>query len=319
MPPAPPHRVDILGFADAQLLDITGPAQVFASANELSPRGRLYDIAVVAEGSEVQSSAGIVLGATPLPPAPAGPATVIVAGGHGVNAACDRPALAGWVRDRAAAGARMASVCSGAFLLAGAGLLDGRRAVTHWNRLAEFRARFPAVRLESDPIFVEDGGIWSSAGVTAGIDLALALVEADHGPALALAVARELVVFLKRPGGQSQYSAALELQGTDARFEALHAWIAANLTRRLDLASLADRAGMSQRSFARHYRARTGHTPAEAVELMRVEAARRLLEQGASIATTARRTGFGATETLRRAFLRRLGTGPAAYRARFHG
>ncbi|MGP4668591.1 helix-turn-helix domain-containing protein [Agrobacterium pusense] len=223
------------------------------------------------------------------------------------------------LRDRAPRVRRMASVCSGAFLLAEAGLLDSRRAVTHWGRCDEFTKRFPKVRLERDPIFLRDGSIWTSAGVTAGIDLALAMVEEDHGRALALTVARELVVFLKRPGGQSQFSVPLGLQTVDDRFMELHAWIATNIARPITLDILADQAGMSRRSFVRHYRQRTGRTPAEGVEMIRLERAQGLLETGSSVETTARKCGFGSPETMRRLFLRRLGVGPKEWQERFRG
>jgi transcriptional regulator GlxA family with amidase domain len=265
----------------------------------------------------VTASAGLGLATQPLPPRSRPLDTLIVAGGWGVYAACEDARLVGWIRARAKAAQRVASVCSGAFLLAAAGLLDGRRAVTHWGRCAEFAARFPAVRLEPDPIFIRDGNIWTSAGVTAGIDLALALVEADLGRATALAVARQLVVFLKRPGGQAQFSATLALQQGEARFERLHAWIAENLGADLSLVSLAHAAGMSERSFVRHYRHATGTTPARAVEQIRVEAARRMLEHGGAVKRTARNCGFGSEETMRRSFLRLLGATPQAYRERF--
>ena len=321
MPIALPHSVEILAFLNAQLLDVTGPAQVFATANDLMPAGRPkpYAVEVVAETASVATSAGIVLQALPLPEGAPGPGTLLVAGGWGVKAACARPALVDWVRRRSALAGRTASVCSGAFLLAEAGLLDGRRAVTHWQRCAEFAGRFPAVRLDPLPIFVCDGPFWTSAGVTAGIDMALAMVEADHGHDLALAVARQLVVFLKRPGGQAQFSAALALQTADGRFERLHGWIADHLDGDLSLAALADEAGMSLRSFSRHYRQSTGRTPAEAVEIIRVERARRHLEGGARVARTARHCGFGSPETMRRAFLKHIGVGAQAYRDRFCG
>jgi transcriptional regulator GlxA family with amidase domain len=222
-----------------------------------------------------------------------------------------------WARDRAARARRIASVCSGAFLLAEAGLLDGRRAVTHWHRCDEFAGRYPRVRLERDPIFLRDGSLWTSAGVTAGIDLALAMVEEDHGHALALAIARELVVYLKRPGGQSQFSAPLKLQACDDRFADLHAWISTNLARPLTLDRLADHAGMSLRSFARHYRQRTGRTPAATVEILRLEKAQELLETGTSVESAARKCGFGSPETMRRVFQRRLGIGPKDWQERF--
>lgn len=322
MPTVMPSRIEILVFPDAQVLDATGPAQVFASANELSrgaAKGLLYEIALVAEAAEVICNSGITLRCHTLSEGRPTPDTAIVAGGSGVNVACRSPALIEWARNRAIHVRRMASVCSGAFLLAEAGLLDGRRAVTHWHRCDEFAERFPLVRLERDPIFLRDGSIWTSAGVTAGIDLALAMVEEDHGRALALAVARELVVFLKRPGGQSQFSVPLKLQAVDDRFSDLHAWISANLARPLTLDTLADRAGMSLRSFARHYRQRTGRTPAEAVEVIRLERAQGLLETGTSVAATARKCGFGSPETMRRVFLRRLGVGPKDWQERFPG
>jgi transcriptional regulator GlxA family with amidase domain len=239
------------------------------------------------------------------------------AGGAGIHAACRDARLVDWVTARAARARRVASVCSGAFLLAEAGLLDGRRAVTHWGRCEAFARRFPAVRLEPDPIFVNDGKFWTSAGITAGIDLALALVEADLGHRLALAVARHLVVFLKRPGGQAQFSAALTLQTAERRFERLHSWMVDNIRRDLSVPALARAARMSERSFVRHYRGSTGMTPARAVERLRVEAARRQLEDGETIKRVARGCGFGSEETMRRAFLRALGVTPQAYGRRF--
>ncbi|WP_083786348.1 GlxA family transcriptional regulator [Methylobacterium nodulans] len=315
------RRIEILAFPDVQLLDVAGPLQVFSTANDIAAAGGAplpYAPTVVAAEASVTSTAGLALATEPLPPADAPLHTLMVAGGRGVDAVSEDPALLAWVRRRADAAIRTASVCSGAFVLAGAGLLDGRRAVTHWGRCAQFAARFPAVRLDPDPIFVRDGSVWTSAGVTAGIDLALALVEDDLGRATALAVARQLVIFLKRPGGQAQFSTLLALQEA-GRFDRLHAWIAENLRADLSLAALADRAAMSARSFSRHYRQATGRTPARAVEEIRVEAARRLLEQGAPVARAAAQCGFGSEETMRRGFLRVIGTGPRAYRERFSG
>lgn len=315
-----PLRIEFLAFPDVQLLDVAGPLQVFASANEFvsaAGRPRPYEPVVVADRPLVTASAGLGL-ATQTLPAPRRPLdTLIVAGGYGVHPACENAALVRWIKARAKAARRIASVCSGAFLLATAGLLDGRRAVTHWGRCAEFARRFPAVRLEPDPIFIRDGNVWTSAGITAGIDLALAMVEEDLGRDIALAVARQLVVFLKRPGGQAQFSATLALQHGDARFERLHAWIADHLGRDLSVAALADRAGMSERSFVRHYRRATGRTPARAVEQLRLEAARRLLELGRPVKRVVAHCGFGSEETMRRSFLRCLGTTPQNYRERF--
>jgi transcriptional regulator GlxA family with amidase domain len=318
--PSRPRRIEILAFPDVQLLDVAGPLQVFASANELARAAGHplpYELVVVAERPLVTASGGLGLAARKLSKFTIPLDTLIVAGGLGVRLACENAALIRWITARTATARRVASVCTGAFLLATAGLLDGRRAVTHWRRCAEFARRFPAVLLEPDPIFVRDGNIWTSAGITAGIDLALALVEADLGARVALSVARQLVVFLKRPGGQAQFSATLALQHGDARFERLHAWIADNLRDDLSVGALSDAASMSERSFVRHYRRATGMTPARAVERIRVEAARQVLEQGLPVKRVAARCGFGSEETMRRSFLRLLGATPQAYRERF--
>jgi transcriptional regulator GlxA family with amidase domain len=226
--------------------------------------------------------------------------------------------LIAWISEQYKAGAEVASICTGAFLLAAAGVLDGRRAATHWLYCGKLAQRFPAVHVESDPIFVRDGPVWTSAGVTAGIDLALALVEEDLGRSVALAVARYLVVFLKRPGGQAQFSAALSLQTAEDKFGALHDWISAHLRDDLSLTALADQAGMSERSFSRHYAEATGQTPARAIERLRVEAARRdLSESRLPVKRIAQRCGFGSEETMRRSFLRLLAATPQDYRARF--
>ncbi len=218
--------VEVVAFPDVQLLDVAGPLQAFATANDLAwlaKRPRPYGLHVVArEAGHIASSSGLTLGAAPLP-APETPLdTLIVAGGYGVDAACRDETLVTWLKARAAQARRVCSVCSGALLLAEAGLLAGRRAATHWGRCAELSRKHPDVMVEPDPIFVRDGPIWTSAGVTAGIDLALALIEEDLGRREALAVARQLVVFLKRPGGQAQFSAALALQAADERFEELN-------------------------------------------------------------------------------------------------
>ncbi|QKC83684.1 GlxA family transcriptional regulator [Mesorhizobium sp. NZP2077] len=314
------RRIEILAYPDIQLLDVSGPLQVFASANDFRMQAgepNPYEVAVVAASPRIRTSAGLVLEAAALPVLGLEIDTLIVPGGWGVNAACEDPELVQWIIGRSRDATRTASVCSGAMLLATAGLLDGRRAVTHWGRCAEFARRFPAVRLEPDPIFIRDGNVWTSAGVTAGIDLALSFVEADLGRRVALAVARELVVFLKRPGGQAQFSQTLKLQQGDERFERLHGWIQDNLDGDLSLPHLAERANMSPRSFSRHYREATGRTPARAIEEIRIEAARRMLERGQAVNQTARRCGFGSEETMRRGFLRVLGTNPRDYRERF--
>lgn len=314
-----PRRVEILAFRDVQLLDAAGPLQVFATANDLAGPGPApYALHVVAAGGgQLRSSAGLGLAMEPLPSADQPVDTLVVAGGRGVAGAV-AGGLPAWVAARVPRARRVASVCTGAFLLGAAGLLDGRRAVTHWTRCSELARRHPEARVEPDPIFIRDGAVWTSAGVTAGIDLALALVEADLGRDAALAVARHLVVFLKRPGGQSQFSTVLALQSGGTRFEGLHAWIADHLSEDLTVPRLAEAAGMSPRGFARHYRAATGLTPARALERQRVEAARRLLAETAlPLKRVAERCGFGSEETLRRSFLRHVAVAPASYRQRF--
>ncbi|HTC03527.1 MAG TPA: GlxA family transcriptional regulator [Xanthobacteraceae bacterium] len=319
--PNPVRVIDVLAYPAVQLLDVTGPVQVFASANDLvagEGGARPYMLRVVAQSSGVASSSGVTLAAGPLTKPGEALDTLLVAGGEGVEAAIENPILVEWVRKRAAQARRVASVCTGAFILAAAGVLDGRRAATHWKYCAKLAQRFPAVRVEPAPIFVCDGSVWTSAGVTAGIDLALALVEEDLGRSMALAVARYLVVFLKRPGGQAQFSAALALQAADDKFGALHDWINKHLASDLSLSVLADQAGMSERSFSRHYAEATGQTPARAIERLRVEAAQRLLsESRLPVKRIAQRCGFGSEETLRRSFHRLIAITPQDYRARF--
>lgn len=316
--------IEVLAYPAVQLLDVTGPLQVFASANALAARAgnaEPYEVRVVAkDGPTIEASAGVGIAVHPLPAIGTAVDTLVVPGGDGVNAAAADAGLVDWVRGRAGQARRTASVCTGAFLLAASGVLDGRRAVTHWQFCSELAERFPDVRVESDPIFVRDGSFWTSAGVTSGIDLALALLEEDLGRAAALAVARYLVVFFKRPGGQAQFSEILSLQTTDDRFGTLHDWISGHLADDLSLATLARQAGMSERSFSRHYADATGLTPARAIERLRVEGARHLLsETRLPIKRISQRCGFGSEETMRRSFLRVLSTTPQDYRARFAG
>jgi transcriptional regulator GlxA family with amidase domain len=320
--PNSPRVVEVLAFPAVQLLDIAGPFQVFASANDLAEeRGNAppYSLRLVAQpGAAVTASAGVELSTGPLSAVDATLDTLLVAGGRGRQEAAADPLLLDWLRSRAKRARRIASVCTGAFLLAAAGLLDGRRAATHWSVCAELARRHPAVRVEPDPIFLRDGPVWTSAGVTAGIDLSLALVEEDLGRSMALAVARYLVMFLKRPGGQAQFSAVLSLQSAEDRFGGLHDWINDHLADDISLPVLASKTGMSERSFSRHYARATGVTPGRAVERLRVEAARRLLsESRLPVKRIATRCGFGSEETMRRSFLRLLRTTPQDYRARF--
>ena len=317
----PPRTIEIVAFPDVQLLDVTGPVQVFASANEVmrvAGHPPHYAIRVVARSSPVISSSGLALLAHGLSQHERTIHTLIVAGGAGVHAASEDKRLVSWLAARASAARRVASVCTGAWVLGATGLLDGKRVVTHWADCEQLARRYPKARVEIDPIFLQDGKVWTSAGVTAGIDMSLAMVEKDIGHAAAIAVARDLVVFLKRPGGQSQFSAALALQQSDRRLDNLHSWIAGHLAEDLSVAALAARARMSERTFLRHYSAATGQTPARAVEEIRVEAARQLLATTRlPIKRIAAKCGFGSEETMRRSVLRKVGVPPIEYRSRF--
>ena len=324
-PTSTPRVVELLAFPAVQLLDVAGPLQVFATANERTDGPPPYAPRVLSAGDPsgdltLTASAGLRLMAEKLPDLDTPVDTLVVAGGPGVRAACTDPDVVEWVRARAEKARRVASVCTGAFLLGAAGLLDGRRAVTHWTHCETLARLYPKVRVEPDPIFVQDGPVWSSAGITAGIDLTLALVEEDLGRDLALSVARHLVMFLKRPGGQAQFSTSLALQAADDRFGDLHAFIRAHLSGDLSLPVLAAQAGMSERGLSRHYLGATGLTPAKAVERLRVEAARQALsETSHPVKRIARACGFGSEETMRRSFLRHVAATPQDYRARFGG
>jgi transcriptional regulator GlxA family with amidase domain len=308
------RRVVIVAFPDVQSLDVTGPAEVFAAAGG-------YKVEVVAPtGGVVRAGSGIALWADHALAEVRGPIdTLVVAGGAGTRAVMADEKFVAGIRGLAPKCRRVASVCSGAFVLAAGGLLDGRRATTHWGWCDMLAEAFPTVTVEPDCIFVRDGDVWTSAGVTAGIDLALAMVEEDCGRDVALAVARRLVVFLKRPGGQSQFSAQLAGQLAERQpLGDLQAWIADHLDEDLAVERLADRAAMSVRNFSRTFAREVGVTPARFVERIRVEGARRLLEESAlSVDEIAHKCGFGTAETMRRTFLRALHVTPTEYRRRF--
>lgn len=320
----------VLAFEGVQLLDVAGPVQTFASANEMvkdTGEGARYRILVVSRrGGPLCTSSGLPLVTRAIKPAVRRQRidTLILPGGPGVHDALKDPRIIHWIRSECSAVRRIASVCTGAFLLAETGLLSGRRATTHWKSCKLLQERYRDVIVDREPIYVRDDRIWTSAGVTAGIDLSLALVEEDFGRKVAMQVARHLVVFLNRPGGQSQFSAPLEAQAAAAdgnapnHFAPLHGWIADHLTGDLRVERLAEQTGMSPRSFARVYTAKMGITPARMVERIRVEAVRRVLEEtDMPIKRVAAACGFGTEERLRRAFARQVGTTPAEYRTRF--
>jgi len=308
-----PRTIAFVIFPDFQIIDAAGPIGAFEIAGRHQPGAYRISVRAASPG-EVASSSGARMTAEPLGD-PAAVDTLIIAGGDGSRAAMADPALLAFTRGAAAGARRIASVCSGAYVLAVAGLLDGRRATTHWSRAADLARRFPAVRVEPDRIWVRDGAVWTSAGITAGIDLALAMIGEDLGEDIARRVAQQLVVYHRRPGGQSQFSALLAMDGGGGRFGPLLTWARENLAQPLTVERLADRAAMSGRNFARAFAAETGLTPAKAVERLRLEAARAAVETGvAPIETVARDTGFSDPERMRRAFVRAFGQPPQALR-----
>ncbi len=314
------RRTVIVAFAGVQSLDVTGPAEVFSLADRAAAQPA-YQLELVARGGDrVRTSSGLELLPSGSLEACRGPIdTLIVAGGLGTRAAARDEPLISWLRLAARRSRRVTSVCTGAFLLARAGLLDGRRATTHWAACAALARNYPAIDVQPDPIFVRDGNVYTSAGVTAGIDLALALIEEDLGGRAALAVARDLVLFIRRPGGQAQFSAGLAGQDADRpSVRELQGWVADHLDADLSVGALAERAFMSQRNFARVFGREVGVTPAAYVSALRVERARTLLEStDLQLEEVARRCGFGTVETLRRVLRRALHVSPSAYRQRF--
>lgn len=316
------RRVVFLAFPGLGLLDLSGPMTVFWTASEVCADGLRYERIVASrEGGTIATAEGVEIGTVRLADLdPQQIDTIVVPGAFEMEQVLEDLGLIAWLRRAAPDARRVASVCSGAFLLGEAGLLEEKRAVTHWAMCDRLAHRNGSAHVERDAIFIHDGQIWTSAGVTAGIDLALAMVEADCGRAVAMEVARQLVIYLRRPGGQSQFSEILQAQAADApAFEELHLWLQNNLGRSdLDVAMLAREAKMSERNFARKYKAVTGSTPAKAIERFRVEAARRMLEDSKdNIDVIAARAGFGEEERMRVSFHRHLGVNPRDYRRRF--
>jgi transcriptional regulator GlxA family with amidase domain len=314
------RHVVFVVFPGALLLDLSGPLSVFELSCETAPPDAApYRLTVASlSGGLVRTSSGIELMTRPINEV-CDVDTLAVVGGPGVHEAAKQPELVRWLSDNAWRVRRLCSVCTGAFVLASAGLLSRRKVVTHWGSCQLLQDHYPDLTVSPDAIYERDGSIWTSAGVTAGIDLALALIEEDRGHAEAIRVAKRLVVFLKRSGGQTQFSVPLALQeADDGGFEALHRWMQDHLGENLKVEALAARVAMSPRTFARLYSARTGRTPAKVVEEMRLEAARRALEETRhSIKDIAKRSGFADEERMRRAFRRRLGIAPNDYRAKF--
>ena len=323
--PDAPHRVVMLGYENAQVLDITGPLEVFSrTARWLLEKGvcsrSAYSVELVAaQAGPVRTSSGLCVIAERSYRHVARADTLLIAGGIGCHGTMKDADVLRWIRKLAPRVSRLGSVCTGALVLARAGLLDDKSATTHWSYVDELRTLGRSIHIEPDAIYVRDGNLYTSAGVTAGIDMALAMVDSDWGQPVALAVAQELVMFLKRPGGQSQFSSHLAAQfSEDDKLRELQLWILDHLDRDLSVTALAGRVAMSERNFTRRFSASVGISPAHYVARARLEAARRKLEENnLRIAQVARHCGFGTEETMRRTFVADLGVSPSDYRERF--
>ncbi|MGW2037816.1 GlxA family transcriptional regulator [Streptomyces virginiae] len=327
-----PHRVVIAAFPGVELLNVTGPAEVFSVATRVAGTGRSgYTVRIATAGGEPVATAGGIrlMADLTLDEVHGDVDTLLVSGAVRVDGHEVEPVLDGgtidWLRRAAPGTHRVASVCSGAHLLAAAGLLDGLSATTHWRTAARLASDHPQVTVDPDPIFIREGRLWTCAGIAAGMDMALAMVTEDHGPGLALATARTMVMYVKRAGGQSQFSVPLTLPadpgdpaGQGDRIDELRRWIGDHLTEDLSAEALAARMHLSVRHFSRLFSRRTATTPAAYVESVRLEAARQLLQDsGHGLPEVAALSGLGSVESLHRSFRRRLGTTPAEYRRRF--
>lgn len=317
------RRVVLLAYAQMNLLDLAGPLQALATASKrFSGKGpALYETIVASvEGGPIETSAGLPITTLPLS-ALDGTAidTVIAPGGSKDESFHAPPELVAWIARRGAEARRLCSVCTGAFLLAAAGSLDGRRVATHWDWASRLENLHPSISVDADRIFIQDGSIWTSAGVSAGIDLTLALIEQDYGHRVAIETAKQLVMFIKRSGGQSQFSVPLGAQSDPSgRFADLHVWITEHINGDLSIERLAEQAGMTPRTFARAYADVQGRTPAKTVEAMRLEVACRALEETSlPLKSIASRAGYANEQSLRRAFQRQFGVSPVHYRERF--
>jgi transcriptional regulator GlxA family with amidase domain len=320
------RSVVIVVYPGVQSLDAVGPFEVFSGATQAIASVRpdappAYEVRLVArDGTPVRSESGLSLGTDPLPPHTSPIDTLLVAGGSGVYEARDDAELVDWVRRAGRRARRFGTVCTGAFLAAEAGLLDGLPVTTHWARAPRLAEEFPHLQVDPDPIYTRTGDVWTSAGVTAGIDMTLAMVEADLGTDVAQIVARWLVMFLRRPGGQSQFAAPVWMPRAErSSVRAVQQAIEDAPDGDHRITTLAARAAMSPRHFSRVFHDEVGESPGQYVERVRVDAARRLLEDtDDTVASVARRCGFGTAETMRRAFVRRVGVAPDHYRRRFH-
>ena len=315
------RRIVMATFDSAQILDVTGPLEVFSTASRFLEPASYRTEVVTTRGGPVMASCGLEFASSPIADVSGPVDTLMVAGGTGMYVATADQELLDHVRRLAVDARRVTSVCSGAFVLAEAGLLEGRRATTHWDACGLLDDRYEGITVDADAIYVRDGNVWTSAGVTAGIDLALALVADDHGHAAAATVARRLVVYLQRSGGQAQFSSLLAAQAADtAPVRDLLSWMRDHLTDDLSVAGLARKLNLSQRQFSRVFKSEVGVTAADHVEAVRLESACGLLETtNRTIEQIARTCGFGTPETMNRTFRRRLNTTPGDHRHHFRG
>ena len=318
-----PKRIGILGYEGAEALDIVGPAEAFSAAwsdESGQPSHPFYKVIIIGPTSKpFAASAGIVFQPTSTMRSAPALDTLIVPGGKGLRVPEVAAQVSKWVQDRAAETRRIVSVCTGIYGLAPTGLLDGRRVTTHWRFARDVAERFPRLTVDPRPLFLKDGKFYTSAGVTAGIDLALAMIQEDHGRRTALEVARELVLYLKRPGGQEQFSEPLQVQiQATERFADIVAWIVSNLHGNLSVETLAEKAALCSRHFRRRFQSSFGSSPAAFVQEMRLgEVRRQLATSRHSVDIIASSAGFGDTDSMRRAFRRRFGISPSEYRAKF--
>ncbi len=326
VPNAAPRRVVFLAYEGMNLLDLAGPLQAFFTASrigEANGGAAMYETVVAsARGGGIASSAGLAVDTRPLASLDGLHIdTIIAAGGCAGDEFFACPELVGWIAARAGSVRRLCSVCTGAFLLAAAGQLRGRRSATHWAWARRLQQLHPDIEVDADALFVQDGAVWTSAGVTAGIDMSLALIQADLGHQVAIQTARQLVMFIKRTGGQSQFSVPLATQAGDrGDFDNLHAWISAHIDQDLSVARLAVEARMSLRTFVRLYTVAVGRTPAKTVEAFRMEAACRVLETTTlPLKSICAKVGYAEEQSLRRVFLRNFGINPLQYREQFSG
>ncbi len=313
-----PRSVAVLLYEGANAVDVAGPLEAFAAVRR-ADGARVYEPRIWTLGPRVvRSESGLQLCADAVAPRKPSADLLVVPGGAGVREPQTLARISAWLRRHHTRFQRIAAVCTGAYALAEAGLADGRAITTHWAHARDLQRRYPKVRVNADALFLKDGRFYSSGGVTAGIDLALDLIEADCGPRAAMEAARELVVFLRRSGGQTQFSAPLKLQAAAAgRLKDVCTWAASNLHADLSVEALAARAGLSERQFARCFREALGAPPASYIKALRLDAARTLLGQGAAVAQAADASGFASADAFRRAFERQFGVAPSEYRRRF--